>query len=117
VVNVTATSPTVDLVVRLSKVGLDGRAMLLSLGAVRATAPGPTKVAIPLDPVAASWVPGECIRVDIGNSAFPLFPRNSGTETDALDVGSPGEFRRALVIVNHDAQRPSSVFLPLLGDG
>jgi len=117
VVNVTATSPTVDLVVRLSKVGLDGRAMLLCLGAVRAAAPEPTKVTVPLDPIAASLVPGECIRVDIGNSAFPLFPRNSGTETDALDVGSPGEFRRALVIVNHDAQRPSSVFLPLLGDG
>ena len=116
VVSVTATSPTVDLVVRLSKVGLDGRAMLLCLGAVRASAPGPTKVTIPLDPVAASWVPGECIRVDIGNSAFPLFPRNSGTEADALDVGSPAEFKRALILVNHDALRPSSLLLPLVGD-
>jgi|HubBroStandDraft_1064217.scaffolds.fasta_scaffold10266_4 putative CocE/NonD family hydrolase len=116
VLHVTASSPTVDLVVRLSKVGLDGRAMLLCLGAVRATAPTPTEVAVPLDPVAASWAPGECIRVDIGNSAFPLFPRNSGTEADALDVGSPGEFKRALVIVNHDSLRPSSLRLPLLGD-
>jgi predicted acyl esterase len=90
--------------------------MLLCLGAVRATAPTPTEVAVPLDPVAASWAPGECIRVDIGNSAFPLFPRNSGTKADALDVGSPGEFSRALVIVNHDAQRPSCIFLPILGE-
>jgi uncharacterized protein len=116
VLHVTASSPTVDLVVRLSKVGLDGRAMLLCLGAVRATAPTPTEVAVPLDPVAASWAPGECIRVDIGNSAFPLFPRNSGTKAGALDVGSPGEFSRAQVIVNHDAQRPSSIFLPILGE-
>jgi putative CocE/NonD family hydrolase len=117
VVFVTASSPTVDLMVRLSKVGRDGRAMLLCLGAVRAAAPTPTRVVVPLDPVAAAWAPGECVRVDIANSAFPLFPRNSGTEADALDVGRPSEFRRALVVVCHGPDRPSGLVLPVVAFG
>jgi hypothetical protein len=114
VVHITATSPSIDLVARLSKVGPDGRAMLLSLGAVRASAAAATRVTIPLDPIAASWDPGECIRLDIGNSAFPLFPRNSGTGTDALDVAGLAEFRRALMVLCHDEQRPSTLFLPVV---
>jgi len=117
VLHVVATSPTVDLVVRLSKVSRDGRAMLLCLGAVTARAPETTRVSVPLDPIAATWAAGERIRVDIGGSAFPLFPRNSGTETDALDVASPADFRRALVLVCHDSERPSAIFLPVLEGG
>ena len=114
--HVTATSPTADLVVRLSRVGTNGRPVLLCLGAVRAAAPRQTPVTVPLDPIAASFVPGECIRLDIANSAFPLFPRNSGTEADALDVASPAAFRRALVLVGHDQGAPSALFLPFLED-
>jgi putative CocE/NonD family hydrolase len=114
---VTATSPTIDLVARLSKVGRDGRAMLLCLGAVRAAAPTPTQVVVSLDPIAASWAPGECVRIDIANSAFPLFPRNSGTERHALDVGSPREFRRALMVLSHGGQRPSALVLPATDTG
>ncbi len=114
VVHVVATSPTIDLVVRLSKVGPDGRALFLTLGAIRVAAPVATEVTLPLDPIAASWAAGESIRLDVGNSAFPLFPRNSGTPTDALDVGSPGEFSRALMVLYHDAQRPSRLLLPIL---
>jgi putative CocE/NonD family hydrolase len=114
VVHVTASSPTIDLVARLSKVGADGRAMLLCLGIVRAPATTPTRVTIPLDPIAAAWAPGERVRLDIANSSFPLFPRNSGTGTDALDVASPADFRRALVSLHHDGQRPSGIFLPVV---
>jgi len=112
IIHVVATSPTVDLVARLSRVGLDGRAILICLGAICVSASTTTRVTIPLDPTAASWARGECIRLDIGNSAFPLYPRNSGTDTNALDVANPGEFRRALVVVHHDAARPSCLFLP-----
>jgi len=107
-----ATSPTVDVIVRLSRVTADGRATLLSLGAARARAGAPVSVRIELDPVAASWAPGDCVRLDIANSAFPLFPRNSGTEKDALDVAGPEEFRRALFVIFHDERRPAALYLP-----
>jgi hypothetical protein len=113
-VHVMATSPTVDLVVRLSKVGPDGRAVFLTLGAIRVAAEGSTPVTVPLDPIAASWAVGDSIRLDIGNSAFPLFPRNSGTQTDALDVASPREYARALMVLYHDAPRPSHLLIPVL---
>jgi putative CocE/NonD family hydrolase len=117
VVHVDATSPTVDVVVRLSKVGLDGRAMFLCLGAVRVQGTAPAQATVLLDPIAAAWRPGESIRVDIANSAFPLFPRNSGTQAHALDVESPGRFRRALMLLGHDKERPSHVSLPVVEAG
>jgi putative CocE/NonD family hydrolase len=112
ILQVTATSPSIDLVVRLSKVGPDGRALFLCMGAVTVAAQAPTEVSVTLDPIAASWAPGECIRLDIANSSFPLFPRNSGTEAHALDVASAAEFRRALVLVHHEEGRRSSLVLP-----
>jgi putative CocE/NonD family hydrolase len=115
VVHVVATSPTVDLVARLSRVGHDGRATLICLGAVRVSAPGPREVTIPLDPTAAGWVEGERIRLDLANAAFPLFPRNSGTAAHALDVESPAHFSRALMLLFHDEARPSALVLPVVG--
>ena len=112
VVRVQATSPTVDVIARLSRVSADGRVMLLCLGARRVVATNPTEVSLSLDPIAARWSAGERIRLDIAASAFPLFPRNSGTEADALDVASPAEFRRALVVIFHGKESPSVLELP-----
>ena len=113
-VHVHATSPTVDLIARLSKVSKDGRATLLVLGAVQVAAEQPTSVTIPLDPIAAYWAAGERIRLDLACSSFPLFPRNSGTKAHALDVASPAEFCRAVAVIYHDAARPSCLTLPVL---
>ena len=112
VLHVQAPSPTLDLFARLSRVTTDGRAILLSLGGIRSAVTGITRIEIPLDPVAASFAPGERIRVDVASSAFPLYPRNSGTTDDALDVAGPSHFRRALVSLWHDESRPSAIWLP-----
>ncbi len=114
-VHVQATSPTLDLVARLSRVGRDGRTMFLCMGARRLrTANAVTAATVPLDPIAAHWSAGERIRLDLAASSFPLYPRNSGTAADALDVASPAEFGRALAMVYHDPSRPSSLSLPEL---
>lgn len=111
-VHVQASGPTLDLFARLSRVTADGRAILLSLGGIASALDGITRVEIPLDPVAASFAPGERIRLDLASSAFPLYPRHGGTAGDALDVANVAEFRRALVRVWHDAERPSVLLLP-----
>jgi putative CocE/NonD family hydrolase len=113
-VHVQASTPTLDLFARLSRVTTDGRAILLSLGGVTSAMAGLTRVEVTLDPVAASFAPGERLRLDLASSAFPLYPRNSGSSRDALDVANVADFRRALVSVWHDPQRPSALFLPTL---
>jgi len=114
VVYVQASSPTLDLFARLSRVTADGRSILLSLGGITSAVTGITQLEIPLDPIAASLAPGERLRLDLASSAFPLYPRNSGTSRDALDVANLDDFRRALVSVGHDSARPSVLWLPTI---
>jgi putative CocE/NonD family hydrolase len=112
--HVQASSPTIDLFARLSRVTADGRVLLLSLGAIRVAAAAPTEVEVILDPIAAAFAPGECLRLDLASSAFPNYPRNSATGQDALDVARLSDFGRALVVVFHDDRRPSCLQLPVL---
>ena len=112
--HVCSSAPETDFVVRLSRVTAEGRAIFLTLGATRATAQGGAEIEIILDPVAVRFAPGECLRLDIASSAFPLLARNPNTGADPANVTKPAEFRRALQIVYHHTARPSHLLLPVL---
>lgn len=112
--HVRSSAPETHFVVRLSRVTTEGRALFLCLGAVAASAADGAVIDIDLDPTAVQFKPGECIRIDVASSAFPLLARHPNTTTDPASVRSPAEFRRALQIVYHDRGRPSQLRLPVL---
>ncbi len=104
-------------VVRLSRVKPDGAALFLTLGATEvpdANAADGKVLSIKLDPIAVEFAAGDCIRLDVASSAFPLLIRSPNTATDPAQVGAAREFRRALQIVYHDDARPSALILPTL---
>jgi putative CocE/NonD family hydrolase len=114
VLHVTTTAPETSFVARLSRVTRDGKAIFLSLGAVRA-APRPGEaVRIILDPLAVRLDAGERLRLDVSSSAFPLLIRHPNTLADPAAVSRPAEFRRALQVVHHDSTRPSRLEITCL---
>ncbi len=114
VLHVRSSAPLTDFVVRLSRVTAEGRAIFLSLGAARAQARDGAEITVALDPVAVRFASGECLRIDVASSAFPLLVRNPNTGADPADVARPAEFRRALQVVHHDDAHPSRLLLPVL---
>ncbi len=117
VLHVRSSAAETAFVARLSRVTRDGRAFFLTLGAARvsgADAAEGTCVRIQLDPIAFTLSPGESLRLDVASSAFPLLIRHPNTGRDPASITSPAEFRRALQVVYHDAQRPSRLLLPTL---
>jgi len=109
-----SSAPRTHVVARLSRVTPEGNAVFLCLGAAPVEADRGAVVEIPLDPIAAKFLAGDCIRLDIASSAFPLLVRHPNTSTDPAAVQSPAEFRRALQIVYHDDPRPSQLHLPVI---
>jgi uncharacterized protein len=112
--HVRSSAPETHFVVRLSRVLPDGRALFLCLGAAEVDVDGGAEIMIELDPIAVRFDTGESIRIDLASSAFPLLVRHPNTHVDPASLRSPGEFRRAIQIVYHDAARPSSLTLPVL---
>ena len=108
-----SSAPQTHVVARLSRVTADGRAVFLCLGAVPVEAERGAVAEVPLDPIAASFLAGDRIRLDVASSAFPLLVRHPNTTTDPAAVRRPAEFRRALQVVYHDTERPSQLHLPV----
>jgi uncharacterized protein len=66
-----------------------------------------------LEPTACRFEPGDCIRLEIASSAFPLYDKNSGSDVAASRATS-WDWRRSTQIVQHDRQRPSALYLPIV---
>lgn len=114
VIHVRSSAPRTHLVARLSRVTRDGRAHFITLGARVVEASESVEVRVPLDPTAVRIAEGECLRLDIASSAFPLLVRHPNTDDDPAAVPSPAHFRRALQIVYHTPAKPSRLQLPVL---
>jgi uncharacterized protein len=111
---VSSSAPETAFVARLSRVANSGTAAFLCLGAtiVSGANEGVREVSLSFDPTACAFAPGEALRLDLSSSAFPLLVRHPNTTTDPAQVNSPSAFRRALQVVYHDRERPSSLHLP-----
>ncbi len=112
--HVRSSASSTAFVVRLSRVTVADRAVFLCLGAVTAEVADGGVITVTLDPIAVTLAPGECLRLDIASSAFPLLVRHPNCGTDPASLASPADFRRALQIVYHDEARPSQLHLPVL---
>jgi predicted acyl esterase len=110
-----------DFVARISDVFPDGRAIQLQNGMIRTRnrdAGGPSllepgavyRFEIDMLSTANRFKAGHRLRIDISSADFPKFDRNSNL------AGEPGKSVPAVQTVFHDAQHPSHVILPVLGE-
>jgi putative CocE/NonD family hydrolase len=68
-----------------------------------------------LEPTSCRFDVGDCIRLEVASSAFPLFDRNPGSEVRACRATS-WDWRRSTQIVYHDSERASCLRLPVMED-
>ena len=64
-----------------------------------------------LEPTSCLFAAGECIRLEIASSAFPLYDRNPGTEVPSCRATS-WDWMRSTQFVYHDCNRPAALYLP-----
>lgn len=115
-------APDTDFVVRLVDVQLDGRAISIAEGILRAryreSTTWPTSLkpesiypmSINLAGTAIVFRKGHRIRVDITSSAFPAFDRHPNT---SHPFGTSPEITSAVQAAYHTAQYPSHIILPV----
>jgi uncharacterized protein len=68
-----------------------------------------------LEPTSCRFEAGDCIRLEIASSAFPLYDRNPGSDVPSWRATS-WDWKRSTQIVYHDAARVSVLVLPGLED-
>ena len=123
VLYVASSARDTDFAVRLSDVHLDGRALVLTEGVIRARyrhgyeqvellEPGePTELRIHMYPTSNLFGRGHRIRVDVTSSSFPRWSRNLNT---GEDVATGTRMVMANQTVLHSSEYPSHVLLPVI---
>jgi putative CocE/NonD family hydrolase len=110
----TTSAPYADLVAKLILLKPTGEAIFLCIGIFRSqhTPDTPTFFHFQLDPTSVVFFPGDCIRLEIASSAYPLFDRNPSTAIPPR-LASPWNWRRGTQAVLHTATHPSTLHLPV----
>jgi hypothetical protein len=68
-----------------------------------------------LEPIAFVLAVGECLRLEIASSAFPLYDRNPSTDTPP-QLADNWNWRRSTQQIVHSDLHPSVLYLPLKGE-
>ncbi len=118
-----ASAKSTDFTAKLVRVRPDGRADFVCIGIARsdvlAGAAFTTDAVhcwqFELEPTSCRFEAGDCIRLEIASSAFPLYDRNPGSGTPSPRATS-WEWARSTQFVHHDSARPSALHLPLRSD-
>jgi uncharacterized protein len=117
-------APCADFTAKLVRVTVSGRAEFLSIGIARSSwlfgegeyaADAVRRWEFTLEPTAFVLAPGECLRLEIASSAFPLYDRNPSTGV-APQLADNWNWARSTQQVLHSAACPSALFLPLSGE-
>jgi putative CocE/NonD family hydrolase len=124
--SVSTDAPDTDFVARLVDVLPDGRALCVTDGILRMRQRSGGAGAVEVEPLRADEVyqvtidlwatsivfaPGHRLRVDITSSSFPRWERNHNTGEPSATAS---QLRPARQTLYHDAQRPSSIVLPVM---
>jgi putative CocE/NonD family hydrolase len=65
-----------------------------------------------LEPTSCCFLPGDCLRLEVASSAFPLYDRNPGTGVPSCRATS-WDWRRSTQIIFHSSAWPSALYLPV----
>jgi hypothetical protein len=113
-----------DFTAKLVRVTPAGRAEFLSIGIARSAwlfrdsdyAAGRIHAwEFTLEPVGFVLAPGECLRLEIASSAFPLYDRNPSTDVASQNADN-WNWARSTQQVLHTPAHPSVMFLPVQGE-
>jgi uncharacterized protein len=112
-----------DFTAKLVRLTASGRAEFLSIGVARsswlfrdwrysADEVHPWEFA--LEPIAFVLLPGDCLRLEIASSAFPLYDRNPSTDVPP-QLADGWNWARSTQQILHTAAHPSALLLPVKG--
>ena len=115
-----ASARTTDFTAKLVRVRPDGRADFVCIGIARSEflfgqdyAPDAVHCwDFDLEPTSCMFDAGDCIRLEIASSAFPLYDRNPGTGVPSSRATS-WDWKRSTQTVYHDSARASALYLPV----
>ena len=116
-----SSSPHADFTAKLVRVRPNGAAEFICMGIARSsslfakTGYSADKVhhwEFDLEPTSCRFAAGECIRLEIASSAFPLYDRNPGTAVKSCRAAS-WDWQRSTQVVHHSGDRPSALYLPV----
>jgi hypothetical protein len=111
-----------DFTAKLVRVRPSGAAEFISIGIARSswlfaksgyTADKVHHWRFDLEPTSCLFATGDCIRLEIASSAFPLYDRNPGSEVPSPHATS-WEWVRSTQIVHHTSDLPSALDLPVI---
>jgi uncharacterized protein len=117
-------APCADFTAKIVRVTTSGRAEFLSIGIARSSwlfrdagyaADAIQRWEFTLEPISFVLSPGECLRLEIASSAFPLYDRNPSNDTPP-QLADSWNWARSTQQVLHTAAHPSALFLPIAGD-
>jgi uncharacterized protein len=115
----TSSRASTDFVAKLVRVTANGRAEFICIGIARSDWLFPAGIQpdepklweFELEPTSCVFGAGECVRVEVASSAFPLYDRNSGGSVPPSEADS-WSWHRATQSVLHDQANPSRLDLP-----
>ncbi|MBV8673153.1 MAG: CocE/NonD family hydrolase, partial [Acidobacteriaceae bacterium] len=115
-----ASAKSTDFTAKLVRVRPDGRADFVCIGIARSDflfekgfTPGAVHCwEFELEPTSCRFDAGDCIRLEIASSAFPLYDRNPGSGVPSCRATS-WDWKRSTQSVYHDSARPSALYLPV----
>jgi hypothetical protein len=67
-----------------------------------------------LEPTSVVLAMGDCLRLEIASSAFPLYDRNPSTEAAPADADN-WSWQRSTQQIGHSEEYPSALHLPVVG--
>jgi uncharacterized protein len=117
-------APCADFTAKILRVMDNQRAEFLSIGIARSTwlfrdaayqADTIERWEFTLEPISFVLAQGECLRLEIASSAFPLYDRNPSSEAPP-QLADNWSWTRSTHQVAHTAAYPSALFLPITGD-
>jgi uncharacterized protein len=120
----TTSASCADFTAKLARVTPDGRAEFLCIGIARSSwlfrggayaANTIQRWEFALEPISFVLAPGECLRLEVASSAFPLYDRNPSNDTPP-QLADNRIWARSTQQVLHTAAYPSALFLPVTGD-
>jgi putative CocE/NonD family hydrolase len=111
--SVSSSCPETDFSAKLIDVHPDGRAISICDGIARAVAPDPGRpLVVELGATAIRLLAGHRIRLEVSSSNFPRFARNPNSGASRI-AARHEDLAVATQRVHHDADRPSSLTLPI----
>jgi putative CocE/NonD family hydrolase len=113
-----------DFTAKIVRVTESGRAEFISIGIARSSwlfresSYSADQIQVwefTLEPTAVVLAPGERLRLEIASSAFPLYDRNSSTDTPP-QLADNWNWARSTQQILHTADHPSVLLLPISGE-